>query len=154
MAVLMEAAQNPWLSIEQRQMVNGMIGQQQQSQQAAEDRYWQSQDPLRQAQIAKIQRDLNAQPERKIISGADGYQYYDDGSRVLPGVEATPPEPPSAVREYEYYRAQTIQAGEEPMSYAEYSASQKKPEPTTTPSQRQSAASQRLARTKPSCAKS
>ena len=31
--------------------------------------------------------------ERRIIKGADGFNYFDDGTRVLPGVEAKPPTP-------------------------------------------------------------
>lgn len=55
------------------------------------DREQQQNDPayqlemkLKEAQINKA----NRAPERKVIKGADGYQYYrDDGSRVLPDVK-------------------------------------------------------------------
>ena len=44
-------------------------------------------------QTAQLQQ-LTAPKERKIITGADGFQYYaDTGERVLPGVQAPAPEP-------------------------------------------------------------
>ena len=55
MAGLMQMAANPWLSPEQRQVVNGMLQQAQGQQAAADDRYWKQQDPMYQAQLANEQ---------------------------------------------------------------------------------------------------
>ncbi|MBO6507984.1 MAG: hypothetical protein JJ979_05795 [Roseibium sp.] len=45
-------------------------------------------DPLKQLQIQKLQKDIDAPPDRDIVEGADGFKYYrDTGERVLPGVE-------------------------------------------------------------------
>ncbi|BCL69807.1 hypothetical protein TUMSATVNIG1_17620 [Vibrio nigripulchritudo] len=47
-------------------------------------------DPLKQVQLQKAQLELEKMrnPERTIIQGADGFNYYQDtGERVLPGVE-------------------------------------------------------------------
>lgn len=43
---------------------------------------------------------MNQKPtERRIVQGADGYNYYaDTGERVLPGVEAKPEKPPTGYR--------------------------------------------------------
>ena len=53
-----------------------------------------SNDELKQLSIARQRLELEKaqNPERKILTGADGYQYYqDDASRVLPGVEKPQP---------------------------------------------------------------
>lgn len=68
----------------------------------------QANDPLRQLQIQKgnleIQQMQN--PERKIIKGADGRNYYlDTGEPVFPGVSA-PVDQPTSVEEYNFAREQ------------------------------------------------
>ncbi|MEO1140747.1 MAG: hypothetical protein AAFW66_00135, partial [Pseudomonadota bacterium] len=79
---LLRLANNPYLPKAHQQYV---LQQLQQIQQAN--------DPLRQLQIQKLQNEVNARPERKIIKGADGFQYYqDNGERVLPNVQAPEPE--------------------------------------------------------------
>ena len=78
-----ELMTDPSLSPSQRSVM-GMLYEQKLRQQAG-------MDPLKALKIEKMQRELNAPAERKILKGADGYQYYqDDGSRVLPNVEQAP----------------------------------------------------------------
>lgn len=82
MSALYEAMANPWMNAEQKALIGQMIEQR-----------MQASDPIRQMQLEKGRLELEAlrnppAPERKIIKGADGFQYYqDDGSRVLPDVQ-------------------------------------------------------------------
>lgn len=81
---------NPFISPAEKAQVQAMIAQQEKAN-----------DPLRQMQMQAAQQGLQkgaleleqmrnpAPAERKVLTGADGFKYYqDDGSRVLPGVQA------------------------------------------------------------------
>ncbi|BCL70512.1 hypothetical protein TUMSATVNIG1_24740 [Vibrio nigripulchritudo] len=62
-------------------------------------------DPLKQVQLQKAQLELEKMrnPERTVIQGADGFNYYQDtGERVLPGVEI----PNDPLRDIQLQKAQ------------------------------------------------
>lgn len=65
------------------------------------------QNQLRNLQMQKLQAEIGqigAPGERKIIKGADGFQYYaDTGERVLPGVTVAHYDLPMSVKEWEYF---------------------------------------------------
>lgn len=51
-------------------------------------RYWQERDPTKAEALRKSMGLADANAERRIIKGADGFNYYaDTGQRVLPGVQ-------------------------------------------------------------------
>ncbi|GAB5447172.1 hypothetical protein [Gymnodinialimonas sp.] len=73
----------------------------------------------------QVMADFSEPEERRIIEGADGYQYFlDNGERVLPDVVAGGADVPSSVREYEYYQQQEVTAGREPMSFGDWQVSE------------------------------
>jgi hypothetical protein len=74
---LMEAAANPWLTPEQRGVVNGMIQQRQAQQQAADDRYWKQQDPayLQGLELGRIQLEQARNPQPKPTDDMREYDF-------------------------------------------------------------------------------
>ncbi len=71
-------------------------------------------DPLKQLQLQKMQLELERMqnPERNILKGVDGYQYYQDtGERVLPNIVSPQeqPAPTANMREFELAKAQGFQ---------------------------------------------
>lgn len=67
-------------------------------------------------------REPSAPAQRRIVQGPDGNSYYEDGSRVLPGVDAPPAaaDQPADVQEYQFYAEQERAAGREPLSIIDY----------------------------------
>ena len=59
---------------------------------------------------------------RKIIKGADGFNYYEDGTRVLPNVEVAPdtPDPTPSQNDYAFYSSQELGAGRTPLSFNDW----------------------------------
>lgn len=83
---LYEAASNPWLNEQERGMVNMLLQQELQKQQAAqEEQQWrgrqdyeqklQQQDPLRQLQIKQAERELEGGKRQSLVNAGDGRIY-------------------------------------------------------------------------------
>lgn len=135
---LMMAAQNPWLSPQQRGVINAQIQQVQGQQQAMQERQYRrddavfgqqlsQQDPMYQLNLQKAQRELNAAPDRKTIQGQDGRNYYiDTGEPVLPNVGPKPVDPTTSQRDYDYYAKQETEAGRAPLSFNQWDLQGKK----------------------------
>ncbi len=112
---LFELASNPYASEGQKAALQTLIQQK-----------IQGADPLRQLQLQKLQKDLNTTPERKIIKGVDGRNYYqDNGDAVLPNVEKTQ-DPTTSQRDYAFYEQQERQAGREPLSFNQWDLQSRK----------------------------
>lgn len=83
---LIEALSSPYANAGEKAILNMML----QNQMTANK----PMSPLQVLQIKKLEKELGAKPERKVIKGADGYNYYQDtNERVLPGVEQDEKEP-------------------------------------------------------------
>lgn len=110
---LIAAASSPWATPEQKSVL-GMLLQQQIAGNTP-------MDPLKALQIQKgeleLQQMRSRTPERRIVTGKDGYKYYEDSrERVLPDVVAEQ-EPAD---EYQRYAAEEKAAGREPLSRIDY----------------------------------
>lgn len=82
---LMMAAQNPWLTPQQKSIINNQIEQVQRQQTRAQDRQWEQQDPLYQLRVQKAQLDLE---QDRAGTGANSTKVQssvvlDDGTSVL-----------------------------------------------------------------------
>lgn len=96
MAALLQAAANPWLTPEQRGVVNNLIQQQQSQSAAADERYWRQNDPLYQAQLAEAQRAAQPQAPKPIEVGGvlldpNTYQPIFDSRTPDPGYTMVSP---------------------------------------------------------------
>lgn len=82
---LMMAAQNPWLTPQQKSVINSQIEQVQRQQARAQDRQWEQQDPLYQLRLQQAQLDLE---QDRAGTGANSAKVQssvvlDDGTSVL-----------------------------------------------------------------------
>lgn len=120
---LMQAAANPWLTPEQRGVINGMI----QQQTGRQDAIWQQQlaqsDPMYQAQLQAAQK--KTVPEQFTLGEGD-VRYDGSGNVVAQGAPKAPPKGPSQVEEYNFYANQETQAGRKPLSFNEWDLQGKK----------------------------
>jgi len=119
MTELYKAASNPWLSQEQRQIVNTMITQQQTAQAQAND-------PLRQLQIAQAEKDLGAPAKVDTYADANGYRRNSvTNERVNPTLVKTQ-DPTTAQRDYDFYKTQESTAGRKPLSFNQWDLQSRK----------------------------
>ena len=85
-AQIVKMANSPMATPEQQQVAQVML-----------QREMQANDPMRQMELERARLELDAlrnppAPDREIIEGADGFNYYEDtGERVLPGIEPSGP---------------------------------------------------------------
>ena len=122
MLQLSEAANNPDLTEGQRAWAQTLLDQEMASQQPMSPM---DQVKLEQARL-DLEQDRNSTPDRPVIKGADGFNYYKDtGERVLPGVEATA-RPTSGQQDYQFYAEQERAAGREPQSFNDWRLSGKR----------------------------
>lgn len=149
---LIAAASNPWLTPEQRGMINGLI----QQQQGRDNAVWQQQlaqsDPMYQAQLAEAQRAAQPQAPKPIEVGGvlldpttyqpifdsrtpdapepftlgEGQVRYGPDGKIIAEGQPKAPASPSAVQEYNFYANQEQQAGRKPLSFNEWDLQGKK----------------------------
>lgn len=116
---LLKAMTNPYASDNQKSVLSMLVQQQMQANAPM--------DPLKALQIRKMEQELDRGPERKVLQGADGFQYYqDDGSRVLPNVDGKPATPTTSQRDYNFYSQQEQASGREPLSFNEWDLQSRK----------------------------
>lgn len=111
---LYEISANPWLSEQERSVVNMLLEQK-----------LQQQDPMRQMQLEKGRIELdqlrNPVPEYDFVTGRDGSIFRTDKRGNLEQVYGGKPDLPNDVQEYEYARQQGYQG-----TFADWSMENKK----------------------------
>lgn len=106
--MLVRAASDPRLNDQQRGIVNMLLQQQ-----------MQASDPVRQLQMEKLQRELNAPSGDAFTLGEGQVRFDAQGNQIAKG-EAKAPALPSAVQEYEYAKGQGF-----PGTFQDWEASKK-----------------------------
>lgn len=125
--MLMQAASNPWLTPEQRGMVNGMIQQQQGRDQAIWQQQLAQSDPMYQAQLAEL---TAPKPVDPFTLGEGQVRYDGSGAEIARG-GVNAPQTPAAVQEYNFYATQEQAAGRQPLSFNDWDLQARKAGATT-----------------------
>lgn len=110
---LYQALQNPWLNEGQQQLILGEI-----------ERIQQQNDPVRQLEIQKLQREINAPTKRgtTVING----RLVDDQTGAVIANYPDQDKPTNDQQNYEYYRDFEVKNGRQPLGPLEWEQAQRK----------------------------